>query len=374
MLVVWIGAFLLPVKAEEDDNVVIPDEYHQMLEQLPDAIQDHLPDDVLSYDPETLSTAWQALSSPRALLGFVISRVSEGWQRYVSLFLQLCGILLLRGVYNGASSHIKGATMTAGSQLVCRVALFTLIVAQAIGGLESVVAFYHDLTQLTTAFLPLMGAMYAMGGNVGAAMANHANMILSLSMTDWLGGQTILPLFSLCLAFCLLGAFGPSIAGRMSVVTGKIKKWYTTLLSLIVGLLTASLGAQTTLAVRADNLRFRTLRFAISSSIPVVGGGVADMLRTAAGSIGWLRGLVGIGGVILLFLLLLPQLLHLILTRAVYNLAGDVGAWMGCDGEAALLREVAGLFGYLLAVVALSCITFLCSLLLLLRCGAVWGG
>jgi stage III sporulation protein AE len=370
----WMVVLLLPTMAEESESVVMPDEYQDMLDQLPDAIKESLPKDILSSDPEMLSNAWQALSSPRSLIEFFFFRMGERWQTYLSLLMQLCGVILLRAVFNGTSFHIKGGALQAGSQLVCRVSLFALITTQAIAGVESVVIFYRDLTQLTTAFLPLMGSMYAMGGNVGAAVANHSNMILSLSLTDWLGGKTILPLFSLCLAFGLLGAFGPSIASRMNIVTGKIKKWYTTLLSLTVGLLTASLGAQTLLAARADNLRFRTLRFAISSSIPVVGGGVAEMLRNASGGIGWLRGVVGIGGVLLLFWLLLPQLLHLLMVRAVYQLSGDVGAWMGCDGEAALLYEVAGLFGYLLAVVALSCVTFLCSLLLLLKCGSALGG
>ena len=139
-------------------------------------------------------------------------------------------------------------------------------------------------------------------------------------------------------------------------------------------LLSASLGAQTTLAARADSLRFRTVRFAVSSSIPIVGGGVAEALRTAAGGVSWLRGVVGVGGVILLLWLLLPQLIHLLLTRTVYGLAGDVAAWLGCEGEGRLLGEIAGLFGYLLAVVALSVTTFLLSLLLLLKCGAAFGG
>jgi stage III sporulation protein AE len=191
---------------------------------------------------------------------------------------------------------------------------------------------------------------------------------------EWIGSKSIVPLFSLCLAFALLGVFGTGTAGRGATIGGKLKKWYTTALSLTMLLLTASLGAQTTLAARADSMGFRTARFALSSSIPVIGGGLSDMLRTAATGVGWLRGVVGLGGVALLLWLLLPHVIHLFVTRTVYALAGDVAGWLGCEDEAKLLGEVAGLFGYMIAVAVLCVMTFFLSLVLLLKCGAAFGG
>jgi len=155
------------------------------------------------------------------------------------------------------------------------------------------------------------------------------------------------------------------------VVTGKLKKWYTTALGLAMLLLSTALGAQTTLTARADSLAFRTVRFAVSSTIPVVGGGVAEMLRTAATGISWLRGVVGIGGVVLLIWLLLPRLCSILLYRSLFSLAGDVASLLGCPEEGKLLGEVVSLYGYLLAVLSLSVMTFLLSLLLLLKCASV---
>jgi hypothetical protein len=51
-----------------------------------------------------------------------------------------------------------------------------------------------------------------------------------------------------------------------------------------------------------------------------------------------------------------------------------VAVWLGCEDEAKLLGEIAGLFGYMIAVAALCVMTFLLSLLLLLKCGAAFGG
>jgi hypothetical protein len=45
---------------------------------------------------------------------------------------------------------------------------------------------------------------------------------------------------------------------------------------------------------------------------------------------------------------------------------------MGCSEEGKLLGEVSSLYGYLLAVVSVSVMTFFFALVLLLKCGAAY--
>jgi stage III sporulation protein AE len=364
------------VQAEQNEvlTFAFPEEYGEMLKGLPKALSDSLPERIFTSDPQEAADAWQALLSPRALLSLVWDRLRAQGNDLLSLLLGLCGVMLLRGAIGNMAASLRSPILGEGIRLLIRVVLFGLIVGQAFSSLAGIQGFYEDLRGLTTAFLPLMGSMYALGGNVGTAAVNHASLVLSLSLVEWVGSRSIVPLFSLCLAFSLLGVFGTGTAGRGVVIGSKLKKWYTTALSLVMLLLTASLGAQTTLSARADSMGFRTARFALSSSIPVIGGGLSDMLRTAATGVSWLRGVVGLGGVALLLWLLLPHVITLFLTRTIYSLAGDVAVWLGCEDEAKLLGEIAGLFGYMIAVAALCVMTFLLSLLLLLKCGAAFGG
>jgi stage III sporulation protein AE len=286
------------------------------------------------------------------------------------MLLQLIGILLLRAVYGCFSSSIRSAGVGRCVGLVCRTVLFCFLIGQARGCLEGVVRFFQELQTLTNAYLPLMGAAYAMGGNVATAVANQSTLMLAFLLVEWMGGKTVVPLFCLCLAFSMLGAFDSSVAGRMQVLTGRLKKWYATALGLVMLLLSGALAAQTTLAARTDSLGFRAVRFAVSNSIPLVGGGVAEMLRTAATGVSWLRGIVGVGGVVLIVWLLLPEVLSLLLFRWALSVAEDIGSWLGCGEETRLIGEIGGLCGYLLAVVSISVMTFFFSLVLLARCGA----
>ena len=315
-LLLLSGVFGICARAEQPTGIsALPTEYQDMLEALPEALRESLPDELFTTDPQSASEALRSLTSVRGLLDLLLSTVKQGWQPYLSLLLQLLGILLLRAVWNAFSAGLTSPTLSHGLQLLFRLGMFGMIVSAAVTLLEGVQAFYTDLSTLTGAFLPLMGAMYAMGGNVGAAAANQGTLILTFSLVEWVGGQSVVPLFSLCLAFALLGVFETSVGARMQLLAGKLKKWYTTALTVIMLILSSALAAQTTLAARADSLAFRTARLAVSSGIPLVGGGVADMLRTAASGLSWLRALVGVSGVVLLLWLLLPQIVTLLMTR-----------------------------------------------------------
>jgi hypothetical protein len=87
------------------------------------------------------------------------------------------------------------------------------------------------------------------------------------------------------------------------------------------------------------------------------------MLRNAATGVAWLRSLVGIGGVVMLLALLLPMVGRVLICRLVCTLGADAASWLGCPTEGKLLSEVGSIYGYLLAVVSLSSITFFFSLL-----------
>jgi stage III sporulation protein AE len=154
---------------------------------------------------------------------------------------------------------------------------------------------------------------------------------------------------------------------------GTVKKQYTTLLAFLMMLLLAMIATQTTLASKADTLAMRSVKFAAGNMIPVVGGSVSELIRTVGAGIGYLRGVIGICGVMLLLLLLLPTFVRLLLYRLVWQIGASLADLLGCDGEKRLLDELASLHGYLLAAVSICSSVLLLSLTLLAHCALAIG-
>jgi stage III sporulation protein AE len=160
---------------------------------------------------------------------------------------------------------------------------------------------------------------------------------------------------------------------RLGTLIGTLKKNYTTLLTFLMMLLLAMLGAQTTLGARSDTLAMKSVKFAAGNMIPVVGGSVSELLRTVSSCVGYLRGGVGICGILILVLLLLPTLVELLLLRLTWQIGASLADLLGCDHEKRLLEEFSSLCGYLIAAVAICSAVPLLSFTLLLRCASAIG-
>jgi hypothetical protein len=116
--------------------------------------------------------------------------------------------------------------------------------------------------------------------------------------------------------------------------------------------------------IDASHRTQHAVKFLAGNMIPVVGGTVGDTLRTLAASVKLMRSTVGVAGIVALSFLLLPTLIELFLTRFAFNTAAAVGEMLGCKSAVRLYREIASLYGYVIAAAVLSSV--LCAFALTL--------
>ena len=86
--------------------------------------------------------------------------------------------------------------------------------------------------------------------------------------------------------------------------------------------------------------------------------------------VSFLKSTVGIGAIIVLFLLLLPVLIGLLMTRFAISLSRLVSDLLGCETESRLLGELLHVFGLLIAVVSLCSVLLIFALTLFVRVSA----
>ena len=192
-----------------------------------------------------------------------------------------------------------------------------------------------------------------------AASSGTASLGVTLAVCQFFCTKTVIPVFCICLCLALLSVFDGQGASAGGAVSGTIKKWYTTSHAFVMMILTCSLSASTLLSVKADNMAMRGAKFAVSSFIPVSGGTVSSTLGTLAASVELLRGSVGVIGIVLIILMLIPTVVELALMRAVFSIGGFCASTLGCPGEARLLSEIDSLYGYLEGIAALSAAVFI---------------
>lgn len=373
LLLLLMPAFLtLSASASEvRADLEMPDEYSAFLDSIPTDIRPYLPDSLFSGNGESVGDAVREMSDFSYLLRTLLSLIGLRVGECVKILSSVCGLLLLSSIFSRIRTAFQsdgiGRAFSFCSTLVITVALLNCSALS----LESVTGFFSTLSAMTSAALPLMGVLYAMGGNLSVAVATSSGLTLYLTLLEELIGKSILPFCGFCMALALIGALDSSL--RMGTLLSTVKKNYTTALAFFMMLLLAMLASQSTLGARSDTLLMRSAKFAAGNLIPVVGGSVSELLKTVSASVGFLRGTVGICGVLLLLLTLLPTLVELLLVRLTWQLSASLADLLGCDAEKRLLDEFASLLGYLLTAVCICSSVLLLVLTLLTHCASAIG-
>ena len=347
----FVLLFALPFSACAEETETLPDAYRDLLDALPPSILEKLPEGAFSEKAEIVGDAVGEMSSFSYLLQTVLSLVGLRLGECLKLLCTVMGILILSSIGRTFCTSIGKPEIARAFSFLMTLIITVAIFAKGFGTIESTVSYFHTLNTFTSASIPLMGSLYVMGGNAAAAVATSAGLSLFMTLLEEVVGRSIVPFCGICLALSLIGACDG--APRLGSVLASLKKNYTLLLSFLMMLLLAMLSAQTVLGASQDTLAMRSAKFAAGSLIPVVGGSVAELLRSVSAGVGYMRSAVGICGVLLLILLMLPTLVELLLARTAWQICSFFAELLGCDGEKRLLDEFASLNGYLIAAVAI---------------------
>ncbi|MBO5354993.1 MAG: hypothetical protein J6B09_02900 [Clostridia bacterium] len=354
------------------EGAAIEGELSELQAAIPSEVASLLPESFFSKDLTQMAEGIEQASAPRAVLSVIGKLTGLSLRENLSLLAKICGVLILSAVFRAITANPNTAGSVGKALSFCAtLSLVVVIFSLQRSRFSEISAYFSTVQTLSCAMLPMMGALYAMGGNMGAAVANHGVMTAFLSILQTVISGTVLPIASICLAMALLDA----VSGKLSLrpLCGLIKRTYSLLFSFLMLLLCGVLGIQTTLAKGSDTLALRTARFAAGSFLPVVGGSISEALRTVSGSVQYLRSVTGSGAILVLLFAFLPVFLSILLTRIVFLLSSSAAKLLGCEGEDKILSELASVYGYFLAVIASIFVMTVFSLTLFARCATAGG-
>lgn len=374
-----IGLLLLPLSfpayAEEDEESLpteeLPEEFSDLLEAIPEELRSLLPNELFSQNSGEVGEAAREMSDFSYLLRTLLSLIGMHLDDALSILATVCGLLILSAILRTVRVSFGNEGVGRAFSFCSTLVIMLALIRESYRSLGGVVQYFSTLSRITLASVPLLGVLYAMGGNVGAAVASSGGLAIYMTVLEQLVSRSIIPFCGVCMALALVHTLDPSL--RTGMLSSTVKKNYTTALAFLMMLLLAMLASQTTLAAKSDTLAMKSVKFAAGSLIPVVGGSVSELLRTVSAGVGYLRGTVGICGTLLLVLTLLPTLVELLLLRAVWQISASVADLLGCEGEKKLLEEFSSLLGYLIAAVSICSSVLLLALTLLTHCASAIG-
>ncbi len=328
--------FSTEVNCAELTDVVPP----SVAERLPDGIKNggEIDTDTLGFDfifKEILDDIASALSPAAVSLS------------------TLLGMLMLSSAAKLLCPNIKS-----GISIVSCTVIGTYIIASEAETAVAVEGFASTVSTFVTAITPLFSAMFFSSASTLTGSVASAGFLFFSAVTEFISAYIFVPICKASIGFAVVNAVG---GGTTSHIFKTVKEIFTFALSALAVIYIAVLSYQTSLAAAADTVAARSVKFALSSSIPIVGSTLGDAVRTTAAGISVIKSTSGALGTAVMILLASPVFVRLVISSTVYSLAAFAAEMTGCERERELFSEMKNVLGFALATLAVISLVFIIS-------------
>lgn len=314
---------------------------------------------------EELGNAVVKMSSVEQLFSRLLDIAGVQADGALKLFLTICALLMISSVFRTAGSSLDNGALGSAIRFCAVGALFAIVVYSQYSHFERVEAFFESIGEIMRSMIPVTATIWALGGNVGSASVGSSSLYLMLNVSERLFGITVIPVCS------VIGVLGLCEAISDEMKTGRllaaIKKIYGFFLGIVMTILLSSLALQTSISASADSTAARAARMVSGSFIPILGGSIAETLRTVSGGVAYLKNIFGIGGILMIFGTLAPIAISMLLTRVTLLITSGLADLLGCPNESRLLENLGETFGTMLAVCVSVSVMFILSLCIFIQ-------
>lgn len=337
LVLLCVSAFA--VSAEEEYEY----DFSSVFESLSDEAREHLLGiGADGADANTLSNI-----SFDSVMGELGSIASENARAPLSALISVVSLLLIcsmLSVYRSSLSPEIGATLNTASALcVC-----CAVLAPAISVIGSACEIIGNATDLMLAFVPVAGTLMVASGQPFGSAAYCASVIAAGQGVAQISDKVVLPFMNMFLGICVSGGISPDI--NLRGFTSLISRTFKWILAFVMTVFTSVLGIKQALTGSLDNASTRTVRFALSSFVPVVGSALSEAYRTVSGSVSLLKTGLGVFVILAVALTFMPIIIKCLLWSLTLWVGRATAEVMGLSQSAALLEGIGSVFSVLIAI------------------------
>lgn len=294
----------------------------------------------------------------------VAGLIFDGLKGMLPAFCVICSITILCGLL----THFRSSFAENGTakliHFVGYSAILVLILSSLAGVLGDCIAAVNSMRSQMQAIFPVLLTLIATsGGSVSVAVYQPAVLFLSEAVVGIIT-SAIFPLAGLIFVLNMVGNMSKEIKVKnFSAFFAGIIKWT---LGITLAAFTVFLTVQGITSATYDGLSFKAAKYAISNSVPIIGGFLGSGFDLViAGSV-LIKNAVGSCGIALLVIVLAAPLIQLIVCNLFFKLAAAVTEPVGDFGISDFLSSVSGTINYFIAgLISVAFMYFITMLLLI---------
>ena len=212
--------------------------------------------------------------------------------------------------------------------------------------------------------IPVFTGVATASGNAVSAAGYYSVMFFVCEIMAYASSKLLMPLISCVTALSFISAINPSL--NLGKAAQSVKGFVTKALGFIMLIFTALMTITGLSGNAADTLGSKTIRFAASSFIPVIGSSVSEAYSAVKSSLGVIRTSVGVIGVIVVFIIVLRPLLLVISMKIAVSLAETLHSMFSLESSAGILSGINSVLSIAMSIVIAYSLFFITATSLIL--------
>ncbi len=300
----------------------------------------------------------------------LFSVITQSLTQTLPTFALICAIAILCGILNTIKTSFLQDSTTEIIFFVCYAAVLVLLLTQLIGVFSLCGNTMRGMKEQMEIIFPLLLTLMAgSGGSVSATVYSPAVVFLSDGIASILQ-NVVIPFTMVIIVLNMLSNLNQNIKldGFISLFKSA-NKW---LIGISVAVFGIFLSVQGLTSATYDGISLRAAKYALSNSIPIVGGFISGGFDIVLAGSTLIKNSVGIIGIFILVSTVLQPALTLVGFSLGLKLTAAVCEPIGDERISKFLGKLSENMGYLIACLfSLSFLYFLTVILLICSAGVI---
>lgn len=325
IVIFLIALILIPVCAFAQEEYG-EEEYNQTLEQFDLSFLEDLDEDTYKVLDELGLTDFDY----NKIIDFSFSDIADYLKEMIAdgvkKPLYSCGIILLiiilSSFFQGFRESVNDSEMISLLSTVSALVIAVLLVSQLKYSISSACAAISVCADFIFAFVPAFCIIVATSGNTVTAFSTNTLLLSLAQALNFISENIFLPLSNCFLAIGICSGIRSEL--NLQQLIFNLKKYLTTAISVCATAFVSILSIKTAVSARADAIGLRSMRFAINSVVPVIGGAISEGLLSIQAYSSLIKSSVGIVGIIAVLTVFVPPVLNVSFWRLFLSLCRTV--------------------------------------------------
>lgn len=260
----------------------------------------------------------------------------------------IVSIILLCALFDGMKTSFGSKPLSDVLGVVSTLCICGCIVAPIVECISSLSSVIQNLSNFMLLYVPVLtGIMISSGQTLSAGSYNFMMITLGDTISQ-IASRLLVPMLNMVLAVSVVSSISSKLnLSGVSDMFNKVIKW---VLEFIMAIFVSLLTIQTFVSAAADNIATKSVKFAISSFVPIVGGALSDAYTTVFSCLKLLKSGVGAFAILASGFIFLPPIIECLVWLISLGICASVSDIFGMIQISKMLRSSSKIVSTMLVI------------------------